>query len=344
MSVGDRVLNWCLLRSKVRRFGIPAAAAVLCIITLATVISTLGAHGALDARSSIHKKTLESTERMPSYEVNTVTAGLTDLLRVTKRGAIIGGTAAYSFNRSVADTSYQAAKKVTTGVKNSAIVVIHGIKRLGSGAHGIVCFVAGSPAKLANTVSRETTATALIAPASNSSAPLPEIDSKTAAAEYERLSLAQREQIEKLLADQAKANERLDGLVVGGDPNHGGYPAQWDNAPQDSQVDSWGMYSRECVSYAAWKVHQTYGRMPYWGGIGNANQWVRNARNVGIPTGSVPQVHSVAISLNGYYGHAMWVEAVSGNMVYISQYNYDMHGRYSEMWVDGRNFTYIYFN
>src|SRR6185503_3867290 len=32
----------------------------------------------------------------------------------------------------------------------------------------------------------------------------------------------------------------------------GGYPSVWCNSAQDSMVDSWGMYSRECVSYAAW--------------------------------------------------------------------------------------------
>jgi hypothetical protein len=39
----------------------------------------------------------------------------------------------------------------------------------------------------------------------------------------------------------------------------------------------------------------------------------------------------------------MWVEAISGDMVYVSQYNYDLNGQYSEMWVNGSNFTYIYF-
>jgi surface antigen len=103
------------------------------------------------------------------------------------------------------------------------------------------------------------------------------------------------------------------------------------------------MYNRECVSYAAWKVYQTYGNMPYWGGVGNANQWLADARNTGIPTGAAPKVHSVAISLHGYYGHAAWVEAVNGDMIYVSQYNYDLNGHYSEMWVKASNFTYIYF-
>lgn len=151
-------------------------------------------------------------------------------------------------------------------------------------------------------------------------------------------------QIATLRAQQAAANRKLGGSAVAGDPGHGGYPSYLDRAEQDSLVDPWGMYNRECVSYTAWKVYQAYGRMPYWGGHGNANQWPASARADGIPTGNTPKVGSVAISMNGYYGHAMWVEAVNGNQIYVSQYNYDLAGHYSEMWVNGANFTYIYFN
>jgi peptidoglycan hydrolase CwlO-like protein len=151
-------------------------------------------------------------------------------------------------------------------------------------------------------------------------------------------------QIASLRAQQAAANRSLGGQVTAGDPNHGGYPAYLDNAYQDSLIDPWGMYNRECVSYAAWKVQQTYGYMPYWGGQGNANQWPGDAQRYGIPTGYTPRVHSVAIWYTASaLGHAMWVEAVSGNMVYVSQYNYDGYGHYSEMWVNGSNFVYIYF-
>jgi surface antigen len=103
------------------------------------------------------------------------------------------------------------------------------------------------------------------------------------------------------------------------------------------------MFNRECVSYTAWKVYQTFGHMPYWGGVGNANQWPADARNYGIETGTVPRAHSVAISMGGAYGHAMWVEAVSGNTIYVSQYNYDLAGHYSEMSINGSGLIYIYF-
>ncbi len=112
-------------------------------------------------------------------------------------------------------------------------------------------------------------------------------------------------------------------------------------------IDRWGMYNRECVSYTAWKVYETYGYMPYWGGSGNANQWPGDARAAGIPTGSTPKADSVAIWNVGAFGHAMWVEAVnSDGSLWVSQYNYSYNGQYSEMSVSAsmaRQLTYIYF-
>lgn len=153
--------------------------------------------------------------------------------------------------------------------------------------------------------------------------------------------------VAQLRAQQAAANRRLGGGITAGDPSRGGYPAYLANAAQDSLVDPWGMYNRECVSYTAWKVFQTFGYMPYWGGRGNANQWAGNAVRAGIPTGSTPRVNSVAAWNVGYYGHVMWVEAVnSDGSLWISQYNYDFNGHYSEMYVSpgmAANLTYIYF-
>jgi len=167
-------------------------------------------------------------------------------------------------------------------------------------------------------------------------------------AAYNAQITATSKQIAQLRAQQAAANKALGGSVIAGDPGHGGYPAKWDNAPQDSLVDSWGMYNRECVSYTAWKVYQTYGYMPYWGGQGNANQWPGDAQRAGIDTGSTPRADSVAIWNVGAFGHAMWVEAVnSDGSLWVSQYNYDYNGHYSEMAVSAsmaRNLTYIYFD
>ncbi|MBO4855102.1 CHAP domain-containing protein [Candidatus Saccharibacteria bacterium] len=141
--------------------------------------------------------------------------------------------------------------------------------------------------------------------------------------------------------------------VTAGDPSKGGYPysGQCPAASLNGTQygDQWGMYICECVSYAAWKVFQHYGYMPYWGGRGNASQWPANARAAGYTVTSVPRAKTVGISQSGPYGHAVWVEAVSGNRVYISQYNYAneatnwLPGDYSEQWMDAAAFVYIYF-
>jgi surface antigen/cell division protein FtsB len=133
----------------------------------------------------------------------------------------------------------------------------------------------------------------------------------------------------------------------------GGYPAKWCNISQDSVIDSWGMYNRECVSYTAFKVHMDFltGRdsrdMPYWGGVGNANQWDDNARAAGIPVDNNPTPGSIAISNAGYYGHAMYVEAVSvvngQQAVYVSQYNAMLDGRYSEGWRYTTGLVFLHF-
>ncbi|HSX53530.1 MAG TPA: CHAP domain-containing protein [Patescibacteria group bacterium] len=134
-----------------------------------------------------------------------------------------------------------------------------------------------------------------------------------------------------------------------GDPNNGGYPSAWANAPQDSMIDNWGMYNRECVSYTAFKVHQDFlaGKdnrdMPYWGGMGNANQWDDDARAYGIPVDDNPTPGSIAISNAGAYGHAMYVEAVNGNQIYVQQYNQQLNGQYSEGWRYTTGLVFIHF-
>jgi surface antigen len=104
------------------------------------------------------------------------------------------------------------------------------------------------------------------------------------------------------------------------------------------------MYNRECVSYTAFKVWQSGRYMPYWGGRGNANRWPTNARNAGIPVDGEPRVGDVAISLSGYYGHAMYVERVNGDgTIKVSQYNYGIRGEYSEMTISKSGLYFIHF-
>lgn len=143
--------------------------------------------------------------------------------------------------------------------------------------------------------------------------------------------------IGELRRAQIAANSRFSGGAPGSGPAcGGGYPAIWCEIPMDSVIDAWGMYNRECVSYTAFKVHQDYlaGRnnrdMPYWGGIGNANQWDNNAYAYGIPVDNNPTPGAIAVSNSGFYGHVMYVESVNGDGTFnISQYNANLDGRYS---------------
>jgi surface antigen len=168
-------------------------------------------------------------------------------------------------------------------------------------------------------------------------------------ANYNTLIGQQNAQISNLRAQQAAANAAaaqtysVSGLMSGGSCG-GGYPSVWCNAPQDSLVDNWGMYNRECVSYTAFKVAASGRYMPYWGGRGNANEWPSSARADGIPTGSEPRVGSVAIMNVGWYGHAMYVERVNGDgTIFVSQFNWGVRGEYSTMNISPSGLTFIYF-
>lgn len=178
------------------------------------------------------------------------------------------------------------------------------------------------------------------------------------------LSLNQAQQAEldgQIKTNTKKANDlreqqRIENLRLGGGgkipagtPGGGGYPGVWAFAPMDSMLDSWGMYNRECVSYTAYKVAASGRYMPYWGGIGNANQWDDNARRAGIPVDTNPRAGDVAVKNSGYYGHVMYVEAVgSDGSINVSDYNQQLDGLYRNYWISAssvaaNNLQFIHF-
>ena len=165
---------------------------------------------------------------------------------------------------------------------------------------------------------------------------------------YQNMIGQKNSEISNLRAQQAAANARfVDGgsYEAGNGPAcGGGYPGRWCNVPMDSTVDDWGMYNRQCVSYTAFRVAASGRYMPYWGGIGNANQWDDNARNQGIPVDYEPRAGDVAISNAGYYGHAMYVESVNPNgTINISQYNASWTGTYSTNTISPSGLVFIHF-
>lgn len=156
----------------------------------------------------------------------------------------------------------------------------------------------------------------------------------------------------ELKAQQAiayAAYARRSGVTVyGGSAGNGGYPSVWANAPQDSMIDSWGGYNRECVSYVAWKIASQGRYVPY--GLGNAADWPSRARSKGIAADSNASVGSAVVWESndglGYLGHVAYVESVNGDRsLEVSQYNF-VHGRFNRMHVpasDAGRLTYIHF-
>lgn len=120
--------------------------------------------------------------------------------------------------------------------------------------------------------------------------------------------------------------------------------------PLDSMVDQWDLFSRECVSFAAWSAYYQYGKaVSSFSGSGHAYQWPNTAsRLMGAAVNQTPEVGSVAIlpATSGLapVGHAMVVTAVlDGGWVQVSQYNFGGTGEYSTMDVHSSGVNFVHF-
>ena len=110
-----------------------------------------------------------------------------------------------------------------------------------------------------------------------------------------------------------------------------------------ANLDPWGMYYRECTSFVAWCLQSrngyTFNRA---GKSWNANLWGGNARSMGFTVDMNPQVGSVAWWDAGF--HVAWVREVSGDSVFIEEYNYGYNGTYHERWISKNSVSgYIHF-
>lgn len=154
---------------------------------------------------------------------------------------------------------------------------------------------------------------------------------------------ANQSQIAALQQKIIEANLPKGGNVYYGsacDSSHGDtYPTPLCSSAQDSLIDQWGLYNRECVSYVAWKEYASGKYVPY--GLGNAGDWPSN-----VPSSwrdSSPHAGDAAVrpAIPGYgfwesgqwvadVGHVMYVEQVNGDgTLAISQYNASLNGTYS---------------
>jgi peptidoglycan DL-endopeptidase CwlO len=161
-------------------------------------------------------------------------------------------------------------------------------------------------------------------------------------AAYNQKTRDNQSKIDALIAQQRRANFnpdggyyflRFPGAAHGFSPQS--YPyrnAGFGMSPGPGCVDNdgpdpWGYCTRQCVSYAAWAVLASGRSAPMY--YGNAKDWVGAAYARGIPVYRDPQPGDVAISTSGFWGHAMYVESVSGRTFTTSEYNTYLTGQLS---------------
>lgn len=127
----------------------------------------------------------------------------------------------------------------------------------------------------------------------------------------------------------------------------GGYPYC---QAQDSIVDPWALYNRECVSYVAWALENRFGKhVGSFSGQGNAYEWPSSAiRYSGASRVYDPQPgDAVILPASGSFapiGHAMIVESVSGEWVHVSQFNMYGTGQYSTMDIKNSGVIFLRFH
>lgn len=140
----------------------------------------------------------------------------------------------------------------------------------------------------------------------------------------------------------------------------GGYPYC---GRQDSMIDPWQLYNRECVSYVAWAlVNRFHKIVNSFNGEGNAYEWAypHAERNVGSAVyysgaqvvsnpqpGDVVVLNRITYKSFSPIGHVMIVESVDGDWLHVSQFNFYGTGQYSSMDVknphDPSTVTFLHF-
>ena len=137
--------------------------------------------------------------------------------------------------------------------------------------------------------------------------------------------------------DSAYAYSGGNGSIARGDD----YPAYYKNGSQE--IDKWRMYSRQCTSFAAFRLSNVNGfEIP--AAYGNANEWGYRARREGYRVDNTPAIGSIAWSTAGTYGHVAWVSNVMGDQIEIEEYNYGIRESYNKRVVKANTMTgFIHF-
>lgn len=129
---------------------------------------------------------------------------------------------------------------------------------------------------------------------------------------------------------------------TGADANGNYYPYRGKCPGINLAFIAYGGYVCQCTSYAGYMVAKTYGyAISAWG---NASNWGNSAIAHGFRVDNNPAPGTVAYSTAGAYGHVMWVEAVHGSTITLSEYNY-VYGDFSRRsGVPASAYRYIHFN
>ena len=137
--------------------------------------------------------------------------------------------------------------------------------------------------------------------------------------------------------DSVYAYSGGNGSIARGDD----YPAYYKNGSQE--IDKWRMYSRQCTSFAAFRLSGVNGfEIP--AAYGNANEWGYRARREGYRVDTTPAIGSIAWSTAGIYGHVAWVSNVIGDEIEIEEYNYGIRESYNKRVVKANTMTgFIHF-
>lgn len=101
--------------------------------------------------------------------------------------------------------------------------------------------------------------------------------------------------------------------------------------PTSSPALSWWGY-HQCTWHVASKRP-----VGFWN---NASEWYWQAQRDGWSTGLTPAVGAIGVQKSG--NHVVYIERVDGDMVYISERNYDNRGSYREIWKPANLYRYIY--
>ena len=138
-------------------------------------------------------------------------------------------------------------------------------------------------------------------------------------------------------SDSVYAYSVGNGSIARGDD----YPAHYKNGSQE--IDKWRMYSRQCTSFAAFRLSNVNGfEIP--AAYGNANEWGYRARREGYRVDNTPAIGSIAWSTAGTYGHVAWVSNVMGDQIEIEEYNYGIRESYNKRVVKTNTMTgFIHF-